>query len=880
VKNKLFALMGLMCLLSTSIITPITSVAEDNSIQETQTGTYTKPKGETNNISSDDSISDKLNTYITSVVSDTIPEGSLNVTETTTEDNEKETEIKSGAPNTKKEIRSALDEHVNVTDFNIIKLDGTNASDVNGIKNGENVGLELNWSVTLPNGETFKDGDTINIKFIGTDNPKNTSINIQASDVESKLFDKKGTEIAVFTVSASKGITITFNGQVEGMTTLSSSLKIPIMGNVRAIETVVKDYMIGNLTKKILFKDTEKGELKNSDLVKFGVNGTNSISWLNIINNTGLVDLGNSLGSEFRPMNNVIFEDQLIEDASLLSVSFALPVPLLQNDSENNGAFSNQSIQYIPIVGMNLVTQNDGEMYEEFKNRLNVLDYGVFKDSKGVETVVANFGDIGNNGLKITDGTKGLLVGDYLQTNYPSIVTDNQKSAYNKIFSDDNVINGQVPRIVVSIRTSYPNYVEEKMNKTNTSKISWELENGNQLNSDSTGQSVTTTPNGSATVEKNSVKLIKYDEETKVLLPNAKFKLQVKNTSSSSWEDYTNGGSVLEATTNDRGEILFTNLPERLYRFVEIEAAPDYDLSSVQYDKEEFDISKGMVEGVIIKASNKKIEEPTESSTTESSTTESSTTESSTTESSTTESSTTESSTTESSTTESSTTESSTTESSTTESSTTESSTTESSTTESSTTESSTTESSTTESSTTESSTTESSTTESSTTESSTTESSTTESSTTESSTTESSTTESSTTESSTTESSTTESSTTESSTTESSTTESSTIEPSTTESSTTESSTTEPSTTESSTTESSTIEPSTTESSTIEPSTIEPSTTESKKSTIVNGNDNNKKELLKYLPKMGESTSWLITAIGIVTILGACIFYIRRKVK
>ena len=101
---------------------------------------------------------------------------------------------------------------------------------------------------------------------------------------------------------------------------------------------------------------------------------------------------------------------------------------------------------------------------------------------------------------------------------------------------------------------------------------------------------------------RHSVKLIKRDYNTRALLSGARFKLQYL--SQNVWLDYTIGGNPDIRTTDENGEIEYTDLPAGRYKFVEIDAKEGYNIESATYSANPFEIYPTDTREVLITATN------------------------------------------------------------------------------------------------------------------------------------------------------------------------------------------------------------------------------------------------------------------------------------
>lgn len=101
----------------------------------------------------------------------------------------------------------------------------------------------------------------------------------------------------------------------------------------------------------------------------------------------------------------------------------------------------------------------------------------------------------------------------------------------------------------------------------------------------------------------HSVKLVKRDYNTGEPIGGAVFRLQVL--SDGVWSDCISNEGVVDKTTDERGEVIFTELEAGCYRFVEVRAGVGYDPASAVYSVNPFVIYPTDVKEVVISATNR-----------------------------------------------------------------------------------------------------------------------------------------------------------------------------------------------------------------------------------------------------------------------------------
>lgn len=247
-----------------------------------------------------------------------------------------------------------------------------------------------------------------------------------------------------------------------------------------------------------------------------------------------------------------------------------------------------------------LVEQNPGESETSFRTRVksSPQQYGIYVDGEGetaVRTIMINFGAMGPGGDQakysaLTDtaltGRKTLYsnkdipvfaaeAADYCIKNqyYSESDRDLLEEYFTETYGDTNVAGGQVATYVIGLQLRYlPG--ETSGTKTNTATGQLNLRTTKTKDFSLTGSGNMNNPRGDVVVNKNSVLLQKYDEETNMALTGAVFKLQRK--SGSTWVDVQTNLAV-----NTDGQLLVEGLDTSsagvVYRFVETTSPKDYD---------------------------------------------------------------------------------------------------------------------------------------------------------------------------------------------------------------------------------------------------------------------------------------------------------------
>ncbi len=462
--------------------------------------------------------------------------------------------------------------NVEIIDWEIRDLNGDALSVSNPAIPASSYQLYINWKAVPSAGNVFNEGDTFNI-----------SLPVNAVSGEWKAMTTGWTDlngIADWRINGdTKMIEIVLKAGANGFNSIADAV---ILTGPSALTNynprgLTQTVTIGNISKEIKFNGIVLSNAFRQDR-KISVSSSSTpsgLEWLIDVNNIGTVELAESFGGAFNVKNNVYLEDTLEASFSAYNSIYELFVLANLNFPYSLQNTANAALESYPInisTRFTKVSQNPGQSYEDFKNGLAPLQWGVYIDSNtGQNKLVVYFGDIGNNGLKYQEikpdfaqdaATFGINNNYYLEENRAAL-----ENFFTATYGANNIIGGGVARYTVRFRESYPNTVSVPTTKVNTATISY-LNNGQATSYSLTGSGIQQPAIGGGTIVLTNAKaeITKINGDTNDPISGAKFKLEIYDTVNGVWKEYTPAG---ENTTNTEGKILIQNLPQGNMRFVE-----------------------------------------------------------------------------------------------------------------------------------------------------------------------------------------------------------------------------------------------------------------------------------------------------------------------
>ena len=464
----------------------------------------------------------------------------------------------------------------------------------------------LTLSIQLPAGDTLQNGDHFTVDV----QPHNTG------SLRDLSFPSSTGYIGLYNGNVRIGqwkienddIVGEFNENAAGMSVLQPFDLVFEEGGVKSWRvgyTRVGYITIGDKTYYFKVGGRELSRLTDSRW-QSGTASNNIISWAYRIG----APLGNSLLSSNGTSGNIA--DALIEDSfeeansvSIGRIQALLPIPLTLENGSGGSSFGHSfNIESL----FTQVTQREDETYDSFKTRVArmPLQYGIYKSSTGLFSVVVHFGRIGADGPFWDD-----INGGYISLAADKAINDGyypeeQRTALiNRLtasFGQSSIVHEAVATFNVFISATYPLALEERT-----------------LSSDAvyTYDGVSTTVNGRAKmvgisssidVSSFSALLMQADADSGEVVPGGTYKLQLKG-QDGKYADYkANDAGELIRTVGDDGTILFSNLGVGTYRFAQVTSPEGFSKKQSEgYDEddgivysEDFEIHADDEEGIIV----------------------------------------------------------------------------------------------------------------------------------------------------------------------------------------------------------------------------------------------------------------------------------------
>ncbi|GAX48268.1 InlB B-repeat-containing protein [Pseudolactococcus reticulitermitis] len=466
-----------------------------------------------------------------------------------------------------------------VNDWEILDSSGIPLSITNQGTRGQVYQLKFNWTLTPLSG-TLNEGDTFSFnRPVSTPGGNWGATNYAWTN----FTDSLGTVLGQWRIQSNK-IEVVIGVNVTGQQSISAEFISGANAFSAACAPQGGDTIVsfGGIDKVINFKNSSSlSALGASDGKYLRSTSNTTATWNFSIGNKELRRLGESFGTAYDIQSSVYIEDVLNGIPTEFSLENRVYLPTDLSTGVLSGAAG--ALHTIPTTK---ITQNSGESYADFKNRLGVYQYGFYKDAFDQYTLVVYLGDMGSDGIRYSDLDANFLNtavnnainnGSYLESD-----RDTLKDFMTKTYGNENVIGGKVAFYMGFVTETYPQVATTTTIK-NTAKIT---KSGISKDYSATGQ--LQVPSGSGeTISSGSVGVYLADTDTNLPLAGT-FKLQKQD--GANWVDYNGNGSG--PWTTDAANYGFVNagsVGDGTYRFVQI-AAP-----STEYDLEH---SPGYVAGV------------------------------------------------------------------------------------------------------------------------------------------------------------------------------------------------------------------------------------------------------------------------------------------
>ncbi|MDQ0361694.1 hypothetical protein [Breznakia pachnodae] len=501
-------------------------------------------------------------------------------------------------------LRASYTSQVTVNKWDILDANGDPLSTTNTAKSYSYYQYAVEWELTPSGGAVLHENDTFTISL-----PKNQTAGNWISGTSSweNFTDSSNVILGQWRITGGN-VEVQLGENAEGKQSISGQFST----GSRALQNAnsaggVQNVVSGGVTKQIMFEQQTLSAINTNDLKSANSASNSRVQWTIALNNIGVTELTTpNWGSNFTLQNNTYVEDVLTGEYAggfVVYAYFQNPVDLVTGNASGTGSGIPATSKFTQVY------QSESEDYTTFKNRLNVFEYGVYEDAGGIQTLVINFGNIGNNGMKYSDldanyantfANNGISRGFYTESDRADLV-----DYYTQAYGDGNVIGGQVAKYRIDFSEDYPKVISDSA-RTNTAAIT---KNGSTVNRTATGtlQGIS----GSAgTVDANKARVFLSDVDTSSILEGVEMKLQID--SGGNWIDYAGWSG---ATISSDGYVDTSALGYGTYRFVQQAAySSDYDLvNSAGYDavlgkvvSSAFTIASGDTQGHVLYMTNVK----------------------------------------------------------------------------------------------------------------------------------------------------------------------------------------------------------------------------------------------------------------------------------
>lgn len=458
-------------------------------------------------------------------------------------------------------------------------------------------GLELGFKFSKNIGEdSFKTGDQIEFETnIGT----LFSGNWKEDFVDIPINDEQGQTIVTVSITENKFVFTIKEGanntsEISGTLITENKLTANDVG-ATAGNNKVETLTVGTAQNQIIFKWKETPPpattespvdidalWKNGWAIDHDTGASISIE----VNPIGSMDLYGSTtypDKSRKPTKhkNFLVKDEIPDygyvDEESVTIYAAIPTIGVKNeDAVYNGWYTVPAGTYYAVRNgtqrhdiknrMTKLTQNGGETYEDFEQRIKStsLSWGIYHSDDKTDTFLCNFGNIGdktnNNGILYSD----FWSGQELVEKYPSI------------FGKDGATGGNVVSYYIEFHTYYPDIAGEKTVKNYASRTSFE--NGSSTPKSNGNTAIYKINNGKSTgvVRKNEVSILLLDEDTKEPIQGGKFKIQIKE--GADWID-----TSLQGETDENGKLTLGVLTNGEYKIIQTDTAQGWSYTNSNY---------------------------------------------------------------------------------------------------------------------------------------------------------------------------------------------------------------------------------------------------------------------------------------------------------
>ena len=489
-----------------------------------------------------------------------------------------------------------------VDSFSLTDRHGNIVSTTNDAIFGETYSLSFTFNLALPGGTLLQNGDSFRLRL-----PQNEDMtNWQASTSEWSSFYGSGSDVPIGQYRLHLGyVEVELNDAVNDMGSVSATLTTGLVIRHSVQIGVTQGVNFGGLTKQVTFRQRTLVPAPNHNDHTAAASTNHTIRWLTTIGSRANIALARD--NELIPMNNVFFEKPLTGEFEALNITLVLmpPMDLVSSHPANTGA-SSSAVNHL----FERIEQLPGETYDEFKERLLPIQYGLFKDTFGRETVIVSLGDIGNNGLRIAEIYPNFINRAITAAINTGIYSENDREAlsefFERVYGLSSITNGNHLLYRIHVTERFPVVSE---NTRIPSNITITM-NGVEEHRSANGTLQAST--GVGTIQPASARLYLHEEDTTNPLEGVPFALQIQDTSG----EFVQYPNVEIMNTNEDGMFSIDRLRTGVYRFIQLDEyneefplslAEGFDSSLNTVVSEQFRVSLDTTEGHIIHVTNARL---------------------------------------------------------------------------------------------------------------------------------------------------------------------------------------------------------------------------------------------------------------------------------
>lgn len=445
-------------------------------------------------------------------------------------------------------------------------------NETNGIITQQRFLSKIKWE--LHSLSSIQEGDYVEIPFANNIYTSNDgysqAIYGGANFSWTDIYDSSNNKIGKWNVSGTGGerkIRVEFSDSAIGKFDLSGTFitgKNIYIGYIYSDKTFA--FNVGDNISNLKFTTYPLGETNNESGIS-NSNSSNNKGSIRVVSPkiTAKQIYDNNMYSSFTSdaiLNNLYYELTIPAElnASVASIQFNAGVTLPTSITEQKASGLSYFLNILDIFSE--VTQNDGESYSHFKNRLQKFQYGIYEDNYNNKTIVINYWEQPSQELTYQSIINRLdnsvsEPGDFWHKIYPIAVDSDVQEIINNKLGITNRIGGKVVSWGLYLTLDFPTV---KVDTTKTITGVWSWKNGNnEIKTEEKSVDIKLVAPSSIAKVSGASQLLLRDLDTKNEIPNAGIKLEKKN-----GNDFEEVGSAI---TDSSGMVIFRNLESGTYRY-------------------------------------------------------------------------------------------------------------------------------------------------------------------------------------------------------------------------------------------------------------------------------------------------------------------------